>query len=65
MALPDHTSIGRYGMAAIVAAVLTALAVASPGPAWGQEAGDAAGAAASRWSHGSRRDADDDDGRRW
>ena len=42
MALVDRTSIGRYGMAAIVAAVFTALAVASSGPAWGQDTGDAA-----------------------
>ena len=41
MALVDRTSIGRYGMAAIAAAVFTALAVASSGPAWGQDTGDA------------------------
>jgi hypothetical protein len=44
MALIDCTSIGRYGATVIVAAVLTALAVASSGPAWGQNAGDADGA---------------------
>ena len=49
MALVDRTSIGRYGMAAIAAGVFTALAVASSGPAWGQDTGDEAGApAASR-----------------
>ena len=37
MALMDRTSMGRYGMAAIAAGVFTALAVASSGPAWGQD----------------------------
>ena len=46
MALVDR-SIGRFGMAAIVAAVLTALAVASPGPARGQDTGDQAGGSAA------------------
>ena len=41
MALLDHTSIRRHGMTAIVAAALTALAVANSGPAWGQDTGDA------------------------
>ena len=43
MALVDRSSIRRYGMAAIATGVFTALAVASPGPAWGQDTGDAAG----------------------
>jgi uncharacterized membrane protein len=43
MALGDRITIGRFGMAAIAAAVLTALAAASPGPAWGQDTGDEAG----------------------
>jgi uncharacterized membrane protein len=47
VALVDRTSIGRYGIAAIAAGVLMALAVASAGRARGQDAGDAAGAAAS------------------
>jgi uncharacterized membrane protein len=40
MALGDRITIGRYGMAAIAAAVLMAVAVASSGPARGQDAGD-------------------------
>ena len=40
MALLDHTSIGRWGTAAIVAAALTALSVVSSGPANGQNTGD-------------------------
>jgi uncharacterized membrane protein len=51
MALVDRTSISRWGMAAIVAAVLTALAVANSGPAWGQDAGDEDGAPASNTFH--------------
>jgi uncharacterized membrane protein len=47
MALGDRIAIGRFGMAAIAAAVVTALAVASPGPAWGQDTGDQAGARAA------------------
>jgi hypothetical protein len=47
MALTDHTSIGRYGMAAIAAGVFTALAVASSGPAWGQDTDDPAEASAA------------------
>jgi uncharacterized membrane protein len=37
----DRTNIGRCGIAAIAAGGLMALAVASSGPAWGQETGDA------------------------
>ena len=40
MALVDRTSIRRHGMAASVVGVFTALAVASAGPAWGQDTGD-------------------------
>jgi uncharacterized membrane protein len=40
MALVDRTSIRRHGMAATVASVLTSLAVANAGPAWGQDTGD-------------------------
>ena len=47
MALVDRTSIRRHGMTAIVAAVLTALAVASSGPARGQDTGDTDGAPAN------------------
>jgi probable HAF family extracellular repeat protein len=47
MALSDRTSIRRRGLAAIAAGVFTALAVASSGPAWGQEAGDPAAAPAA------------------
>jgi hypothetical protein len=47
MAWVDRSSIGRYGLAAIAAGILMALAVASAGPVRGQDAGDAAGAAAS------------------
>jgi probable HAF family extracellular repeat protein len=47
VALADRTTIGRYGIAAIAAGVLMALAVASSGPAWGQEAGDPASAPAA------------------
>ena len=47
MALGDRTSINRYGMAAIAAGVFTALAVASSGPAWGQDTGDPAEAPAA------------------
>jgi uncharacterized membrane protein len=47
MALLQRTSIGRYGTAAIAAAVFTALAVASSGPARGQETGDQAGGPAA------------------
>ena len=46
MASVDRTSIGRWGTAAIVAA-LTALAVANSGPAHGQDTGDADGAPAA------------------
>jgi uncharacterized membrane protein len=47
MALGDRITIGRFGMAAIAAAVVTALAVASPAPAWGQDTGDQAGGPAA------------------
>jgi uncharacterized membrane protein len=47
MALVDRTSISRWGMAAVVAAAVTALAAASSGPAWGQETGDEDGAPAN------------------
>jgi uncharacterized membrane protein len=47
MALGDCITIGRFGMAAIAAAVLTALAVASSGPARGQDAGNQAGGPAA------------------
>jgi uncharacterized membrane protein len=47
MALGDRITIGRFGIAAIAAAVVTALAVASPGPAWGQDTGDQAGGPAA------------------
>jgi probable HAF family extracellular repeat protein len=47
MALGDRTGISRYGIAAIAAGVLMALAVASSGPAWGQDTGDAAEAPAA------------------
>jgi uncharacterized membrane protein len=47
MAWVDRTSIGRYGLAAIAAGILMALAVASAGQVRGQDAGDVAGAASS------------------
>ena len=47
MALVDRTSISRYGIAAIAAGVLVALAVANSGPAWGQDTGDPAEAPAA------------------
>jgi uncharacterized membrane protein len=47
MALVDRTGIGRYGIAAIAAGVLMALAVASSVPAWGQDTGDQAGGPAA------------------
>ena len=40
MTFVDHSSIRRRWMAAIATGVFTALAVSSPGPAWGQETGD-------------------------
>jgi uncharacterized membrane protein len=46
MALGDRITIG-FGMTAIAAAVLTALAAASPGPASGQDTGDQAGSSAA------------------
>jgi uncharacterized membrane protein len=49
MALGDRITIGRFGMAPIAGAVLTALTVASTGSAWGQDTGDQAeGPAASQ-----------------
>jgi hypothetical protein len=51
MALLDRTSMSRWGMAAIVAAVLMALALANSGRAWGQDTGDAAGAPAANTYH--------------
>jgi probable HAF family extracellular repeat protein len=45
MASSDHTSMSRWGMAAVVAAVLVALSVTSSGPAWGQETGEGTSAA--------------------
>jgi uncharacterized membrane protein len=45
--LLDRTNIGRFRMAAIVAALLTALAVASSGVAWAQEIDDPARAPAA------------------
>ena len=51
MALLDRTSICRHGTAAIVAAVLTAIAVANSGPAWGQDTGGADGAPAANVFH--------------
>jgi probable HAF family extracellular repeat protein len=47
MALVDRTSISRWGMAAVVAAAVTALAVANSGSAWGQDTGDEDGAPAN------------------
>jgi hypothetical protein len=49
MALVDRTSIRRGGLAAIATAVFTALAVATLGPAWGQETGDPDGAPANTY----------------
>ena len=65
MTFVDHSSIRRRWMAAIATGVFTALAVSSPGPAWGQDTGDPVGSGSTRGGgDGSRRDADDDDGRR-
>jgi probable HAF family extracellular repeat protein len=47
MALVGRTSIGRHGIAAIAAGVFTGLAVASSGPAWGQDTGEPAEAPAA------------------
>jgi uncharacterized membrane protein len=47
MALIDRTSIRRRWMTAIATGVLTALAAISQAPAWGQDAGNSAGAPAA------------------
>jgi uncharacterized membrane protein len=47
MDFEDRTSLDRYGIAAIAAATFMALAVATPGPASGQETGDGEASAAS------------------
>jgi probable HAF family extracellular repeat protein len=62
MALLHRTSIGRHGTAAIAAAILMALGVASSGPARGQDAGEQAAPAAEMMAPGGMQMMGGDDG---